>query len=89
MLTNANGQHYTKNDHFKAMIGQVKERGLKLDYVAFDSWYGGLDNLKHLRKEEFGQQYHFLTRLKSNRQVNPEQQELLECSRGAQRAPAD
>lgn len=70
----ANGQHYTKNDHFRAMVTQAKARGLKPAYVAFDWWYAGLDNLKHLKKEGF----HFLTRLKSNRQVNPDKSGLVE-----------
>jgi len=70
----ADGQHYTKNDHFRAMVSQAKARGLQPAYVAFDSWYAGLDNLKHLRQEGF----HFLTRLKSNRQVNPDRSGLVE-----------
>ncbi len=36
--------------------------------VCFDSWYSGLDNLKAVRSHG----WHFLTRLKSNRQVNPD-----------------
>lgn len=72
----AKGQHFTKNDHFRAMVTQAKARGLKADYVAFDSWYAGLDNLKHLRTEGF----HFLTRLKSNRQVNPNRSGQVEVS---------
>lgn len=72
----ANGRHYTKNDHFRAMVSGAKKRGLKPDYVAFDSWYAGLDNLKHLKQEEF----HFLTRLKSNRQVNPDKSGLVDVS---------
>jgi putative transposase len=72
----ARGQHFTKNDHFRAMVTQAKARGLQPDYVAFDSWYAGLDNLKHLRREGF----HFLARLKSNRQVNPDRSGLVEVS---------
>jgi len=71
-----NGQHFTKNDHFRALVSAAKARGLKPQYVAFDSWYAGLENLKHLRREGFW----FLTRLKSNRQVNPDKSGLVEVS---------
>ena len=69
-----NGRHYTKNDHFRALVSAAKARGMCPEYVAFDSWYAGLDNLKHLKKEKM----HFLTRLKSNRQVNPDKSGLVE-----------
>ena len=49
-------------------------RSLRPDYVAFDSWYAGLDNLKHVRHQKM----HFLTRLKSNRAVNPDRSGLVE-----------
>lgn len=58
----------TKNEHFREMLGQAKERGPKPEIVAFDSWYSGLDNLKAVRK----QGWRWLTRLKSNRLVNPD-----------------
>lgn len=58
----------TKNEHFREMVVQAKERGLKPEVVAFDSWYSGLDNLKAVRK----QGWRWLTRLKSNRLVNPD-----------------
>jgi len=70
----AKGQHFTKKDHFCAMLEQAKRRGFAPEYVAFDSWYSGLDNLKMLRQLE----YHFLTRLKSNRLVNPDKSGLVE-----------
>lgn len=57
----------TKNDHFKAMLKTAWERGFKPDYVIFDSWYSSLENLKLVRS--FG--WHFFTRLKENRLVNP------------------
>ncbi len=69
----ADGQHFTKNDHFCQMVRAAKARGLRPAYVAFDSWYSGLSNLKHIRQENF----HFLTRLKSNRQVNPNKSGLV------------
>lgn len=55
----------TKNDHFQEMLEKAKERGLKPHCVLFDSWYSSMQNLKRLRKMN----WHFLTRLKSNRQV--------------------
>lgn len=71
-----NGVHHTKNDHFCAMLQTAKERGFAPEYVAFDSWYSGLDNLKKLRTLGFW----FLTRLKSNRLVNPDKSGLVEVS---------
>ena len=38
-----------KNDHFRDMLKRANERGLKPDYVVFDSWYASLDNLKTVR----------------------------------------
>ena len=58
----------TKNDSFAQMLTRAKERGFAPTMVCFDGWYSRLDNLKQVRA--FG--WHFLTRLKSNRQVNPE-----------------
>jgi hypothetical protein len=61
-------EQVTKNDHFLAMLGTAKERGFSPRYVCFDGWYSGLENLKALR----GHGWHFLTRLKGNRLVNPD-----------------
>ena len=58
----------TKNDHFLAMLQTAKERGFRPKYVCFDSWYSSLANLKAVR----GHGWHFLTRLKCNRQVDPD-----------------
>jgi len=58
----------TKNEHFQNMLKTAKARGLVPAMVCFDSWYSGLDNLKLVR--ELG--WHFFTRLKHNRQVNPD-----------------
>ena len=58
----------TKNEHFRAMLKTAKERGFHPRFVAFDGWYSSLENLKTVR--DFG--WHWLTRLKSNRQVNPD-----------------
>ena len=58
----------TKHEHFRDMVQAAHSRGLRPAYVLCDSWYSGLDNLKYLR--QLG--YAWLTRLKSNRQVNPD-----------------
>ncbi len=58
----------TKNDHFLAMLKTAKEREFRPRYVCFDGWYASLSNLKAVR----GHGWHFLTRLKHNRQVDPD-----------------
>ena len=55
----------TKNDHFQEMLDKAKGRDLKPHCVLFDSWYSSMGNLKRIRRMN----WHFLTRLKSNRQV--------------------
>lgn len=66
----------TKNDHFQEMVIKAHERGFSPSMVCFDSWYSALDNLKLVR----GLGWHFLTRLKANRQVNPEGKGLCAVS---------
>lgn len=58
----------TKNDHFAELILKAHERGFAPRLICFDSWYSSIENLKLIR----GLDWYFLTRLKSNRQVNPE-----------------
>jgi hypothetical protein len=58
----------TKNDHCAELVMTAYERGFSPKMVCFDSWYSSLDNLKLVR----GLGWHFLTRLKANRQVNPQ-----------------
>lgn len=58
----------TKNVHCRAMLATAADRGFHPQVVAFDSWYSGLENLKAIR----GYGWHWLTRLKSNRLVNPD-----------------
>ncbi len=58
----------TKNDHFRAMLTSAKDRGFDPRLVAFDSWYRSLEHLKTIR--HYG--WRWLTRLKGNRQVNPD-----------------
>ena len=57
-----------KNEHFRDMLASAKARGFQPERVAFDSWYSSLDNLKLIRS--YG--WSWLTRLRSNRQVNPD-----------------
>ena len=69
----------TKNAHFRAMLATAKDRGFQPRVVAFDSWYSSLENLKTIRS--YG--WHWLTRLKGNRQVNPDgtgNRALAECT---------
>ena len=56
----------TKNEHFRDMVQQAAEHGFEPELVAFDSWYSGLPNLKQLRSLN----WHWLTQLKSNREVS-------------------
>ena len=56
----------SKNDHLQHMLKTAHERCFAPEIVAFDSWYSGLDNLKLVRSYE----WHWLTQLKSNRQVS-------------------
>ena len=58
----------TKNAHFRAMLATAKQRGFRPRVVAFDGWYSSLENLKTIR--DYG--WRWLTRLKGNRQVNPD-----------------
>ena len=58
----------TKNDHFWEMMLIAKGRGFAPEYVLFDGWYASLDNLKHIRD----QGWRWITRLKSNRKVTPD-----------------
>jgi hypothetical protein len=61
------GDGKTKNDHFRDLLTAARDRGFAPECVLFDSWYCGLENLKHVRS--FG--WRWLTRLKANRRVNP------------------
>lgn len=58
----------TKNDHFREMIQTAVVRGFTPSVVLFDSWYSGIENLKFLRNLGLN----WFTRLKKNRQVNPD-----------------
>ncbi len=66
----------TKNDHFSEMLMEAHKRGFAPKMVCFDSWYSSIANLKLVR----GLGWHFLTRLKANRQVNPDRAGLQAVS---------
>jgi putative transposase len=57
-----------KNAHFRDMLAAARARGFGPTVVAFDSWYAGLENLKAVRSYD----WHWFTRFKSNRLVNPD-----------------
>ena len=57
-----------KNEHFRDMLHSARVRGFRPECVVFDSWYSSLENLKLIHS--YG--WSWLTRLKSNRQVNPD-----------------
>jgi hypothetical protein len=67
-IYNIEEDNKTKNDHFLDMLDKAEERGFNPEYVMFDIWYARIKNLKYIRKKN----WHFLTRLKSNRLVNPD-----------------
>lgn len=60
----------SKNELFRGMLKVASTRGMRPRYVQMDSWYSGVENLKAIRTVG----WHFLTRLKSNRLVNPDGQ---------------
>jgi putative transposase len=62
------GDGKTKNNHFRDMVNAAKKRQFKPKCVIFDSWYSSIENLKLIRALE----WHWCTRLKSNRLVNPD-----------------
>ncbi len=66
----------TKNNHLQDMLEKAKERGFRPDFVLFDSWYSSLDNLKKIRDHG----WHWLTRLKKNRLVNPDNTKNVQIS---------
>lgn len=78
-LFDAPNDGVTKNDHFRAMLRTAKDRGFTPRYICFDSWYSGLENLKSIR----ALRWHWLTRLKNNRLVNPDgngNRQLADCA---------
>ncbi len=67
-LSNAPVDGVDKNRLFREMLATAKQRGFQTAYVCFDSWYSGLDNLKAIRNHG----WHWLTRFKSNRALDPD-----------------
>ena len=57
-----------KNKHFRDILESSSARGFQPECVLFDGWYSSLENLKRIRSHGWP----WLTRLKSNRQVNPD-----------------
>lgn len=69
----------TKNDHFRDLLDRAYARGFAPECVLFDSWYSSLENLKAVRSYGWA----WLTRLKRDRQVNPDgtgNRPLEECA---------
>jgi putative transposase len=58
----------TRNDHFRALVAAAHERGFAPRCVCFDAWYSGKENLKAVRACGWT----FLTRVRSNRRVDPD-----------------
>ena len=58
------------------MLAVASERGFSPSLVLFDAWYSSLENLKAIRSLGWP----FLTRLASNRQVNPDRAGLQPVS---------
>ena len=61
-------QNKTKNDHFREMLTEVIKCGLIPAIVTGDSWYSGLENLKHIRKNKLN----FLFGVDKSRQISIE-----------------
>lgn len=77
-LYDKTGDALTKNDHFRALLLETAHgRGFMPECVVFDSGYSRLENLKRVR--DFG--WVWLTRLKTNRVVNPDRHGLCPVTR--------
>ena len=68
-LSDKPNDNLSKNDHVTDLLKVAYQRGFQPTYVSFDSWYSSLLNLKLIR--QCG--WHWFTRFKSNRLVNPDQ----------------
>jgi IS4 transposase len=53
------------------MSNKAEDRGFSPEFVLFDTWYSSITNLKTIRKKG----WHWLTRLKKNRLINPDNTE--------------
>jgi hypothetical protein len=59
----------TKNQIALDLVEQVLERGLKTQYITFDSWYASRDNLISITENSFAMPIECYSRLKRNRKV--------------------
>jgi len=57
-----------KHAHARTMLAEAHRRGFRPKMLLFDGWYASLENLKAIRSYE----WQWLTRLKGNRLVNPD-----------------
>jgi hypothetical protein len=64
---------------FASLVKAAYVRGFNPEYVCFDGWYSRLENLKLIRDLK----WHWLTRLKSNRLVNPDNTGNVPIARSA------
>lgn len=71
------GDSLSKHEHCRAMLNTAQGRGFRPECVVFDSWYSSLETLK--RVNALG--WVWLTRLKANRQVNPDRNGLRAVAR--------
>lgn len=65
-----------KNEHFIDMLTTAKKRGFEPQYVLADSWYGSLENLKHIHNMG----WKFVIGIKENRLVNEQKGENMPAS---------
>jgi len=65
-----------KHMHARTMLAEASRRGFQPQMVLFDGWYASLETLKAIR----GYSWHWLTRFKANRRVNPDNTENVPLS---------
>ena len=65
-----------KHRHARTMLAEANRRGFQPRMVLFDGWYAALETLKAIR----GYSWHWLTRFKANRLVNPDNTENVPLS---------
>lgn len=78
-LLEVNGQeipYRTKNQIAMDLLEDVLSRGLKAEYITFDSWYASRDNLISITENLFAMSLECYSRLKSNRKVVYQGQEM-------------
>ena len=78
-LLQINGQtlpYQTKNQIAVDLLENVLSRGLKAEYITFDSWYASRDNLQMISENVFAIPLACYSRLKGNRKVVYEEREM-------------